>query len=1096
MSNLKLLPLIFLLSFTSIFAQDKPLFQLLPATHTHIDFANNLTEDDVYNVFINPYFYNGGGVAIGDINNDGLADIFFTGNMVPNRLYLNKGKLQFEDITATALPSQNRDWSTGVTFVDVNTDGYLDIYVCRSSNQYTNKLDRNTLYINNKDNTFTESAVQYQLQDSLSSTQAAFFDADLDGDLDAYVMNIPTLENSYDNYYKVYHQTTVIPQSDQYYENVDGVYINKTKEVGIHNNAFGLGLSISDIDNNGTPDLYISNDYDERDNFYFNKGGKFEDKALQVMKHISNFGMGTDLADFNNDGYTDLLQMDMAYTKHIRSKTNMKSMAPDIFWTRYEKGQHLQYMSNSVQLNNGNGTFSEIAYLTGLAKTDWSWGALFADFDNDGYKDVVVTNGYHNDIRNRDALVKVDNILAQKNGNITIETITRANALYAPKNKEHNFLFRNKGNLTFENKSVDWGFDLVVNSNGVAYGDLDNDGDLDLVVNNLDAPASVYENVGGNKNNYLSLQLQGTAQNKFAIGAKVTLYTDKGQQVQELFPTRGFQSSVDYKLHFGLGQLKKINQVEIRWPDLKVTVLKNVKANQLLQVAYEKSKFSTPVATAKASPLFQEASKDFFQEYKHQENVFSDFDEQVLLPHMLSRQGPCLAIADVNQDGLEDVFVGGAKQHLPALFLQQKRGELVLAPTHDFDQSKSQEDLGAIFLDVDKDGDLDLYVCSGGNEYTGEELLLQDRLYLNKYGAFTLTTNHLPSMPTSTQVVQAADFDQDGDLDLFVGGRLVPGKYPQTPRSYLLENDGTGHYKDVTKDYCPDLMHPGMVTGAQFGDVNGDGLLDLTLLGEWMPLQVYLNKGKSFEKQATEPATEGLWFSLKAVDLDGDGDLDFVGGNLGKNSKFKGKLDKPFNIYGDDFDNNGTWDMMMSSYEGDKNYPVRGRDCSSEQMPSLVDSFPSFQAFAVAEITDICGPKIKEALHLTARHFYTSFFINDGQGNFTLKKLPSEAQFSPIKDIHAEDLNQDGHMDLILVGNMYDTEVETVRYDAGRGLVMLGEGEGKFKILSPLESGFFAWENVKQIRKLKVGERELYILAINQGKLMTFEKLPLKKAKQ
>ncbi|MGH1337179.1 MAG: VCBS repeat-containing protein [Aureispira sp.] len=1096
MLKINLILFLLTLSITLTLGQNAPLFQLLPASKTNINFANNLYEDDVFNVFINPYFYNGGGVAIGDINNDGLVDIFFTGNMVPNKLYLNKGNLQFEDITSTAFSNKNQDWSTGVTLVDINADGYLDIYVCHSANKFTNKIDQNTLYINNQNNTFIESAVQYNLQDSLSSTQAAFFDADLDGDLDAYVMNIPTLENSYDNYYKVYHETKFIPKSDQYYENVNGTFINKSKEAGIDNNAFGLGLSISDVDNNGTPDLYISNDYKERDHFYLNNKGTFTDKGLEAMKHTANFGMGTDFADINNDGYTDLIQMDMAYTKHIRSKTNMKSMAPEIFWAKVNKGQHYQYMNNMMQLNNGNGTFSDISYLTGVAKTNWSWGALFADFDNDGYKDLVITNGYQNDINNRDAIAKVDTILAKKRGQFTLETIIRTNTKYAPKNKEHNFLFRNNGNLTFEDKSIEWGFDLAVNSNGVAYGDLDNDGDLDLVINNLDAPASVYENVRGNQNNHLSIQLEGTEKNQFAIGARVTIYTQNGQQIQELFPTRGFQSSVDYRLHFGLGKLQKIDQIEIRWPNLKTTILHDIKTNQILKIAYDKATFSDPRIHSTHPPILADVSKDFFPDYTQEENTFSDFDHQILLPHMLSRQGPCLAVADIDNDGLEDVFVGGAKQHLPSLFLQQKRGELVQAPTHDFDASKNQEDLGAIFLDVDQDGDQDLYICSGGNEYVEEGYLLQDRLYLNNYGDLTLATNYLPKMHTSTKIVQAADFDQDGDLDLFVGGRLVPGQYPKAPRSYLLENDGTGHYKDVTQQYCPDLMQPGMVTGACFGDVDGDSRLDLTLLGEWMPLQVFLNKGDSFEKQSIDVATEGLWYSLKEVDLDGDGDLDFIGGNLGKNSKFKGTMDKPFNIYADDFDNNGTWDMMMSSYEGDKNYPVRGRDCSSEQMPALVDSFPSFQAFAIAEITDICGPKIEDALHLTARNFYTSFFINDGQGNFAIKKLPSEAQFSPIKDIHVEDLNQDGHIDLILVGNMYDTEVETVRYDAGRGVMLLGEGQGQFTPLSPLESGFFAWDNVKQIRKLNLGQRELYILAVNQGKLMTFEKQSIKKSKK
>lgn len=1082
-------------------AQHSPLMKEKVAQKTNVLFHNTLTETTEFNAFEDGYYFNGGGVSIGDINNDGLPDLYFTGNMVPDKLYLNKGNFIFEDITTTAgFLHNDRDWHTGTTFVDINNDGWLDIYVCRAGPyQLPDSLKSNLLYINQKNLTFVEQAEQYGLAQSSNSTQASFFDYDLDGDLDCYLMNIPlsTIIGSMRQDPNTYRASTKNP-SDQLLINKNNKFIDQSEQLHVENNAFGLGLSIGDIDNNLYPDIYVSNDFEEADNLYYNKGNSFENQIQTRTKHISNFGMGTDLADFNNDGWLDLIQMDMAYSKHITSKKKMPSMSSQLFNERVERGEHYQYMSNTLQLNNGNGTFSDIAFLAGVAKTEWSWAVLFADFDNDGLKDIAVTNGYKVDVRDRDTNMDFSKKALPKSKE-NLKTVVLDAIRKAPRTKEHNYLFKNNGNLTFSNVSIPWGFDLAVNSNGLAYGDLDNDGDLDLVVNNLDTLASIYENTSSKDNNYLKVKLKGFPKNDFAIGSRVTIHTADSIQMLELQPTRGFLSSVDYTLHFGLGKNEKIDQLIVRWPNGKTTYLDHVSANQTLFIDYKNSKKSTPRKNTTTNLLlFQAVASPIDTNYIHAENYFSDFSEQVLLPHMLSKQGPSLAIGDVNGDGLEDLYVGGAKDNIGQLYLQQKDQNFILDSTQKpfFNPYVKSEDLGALFLDVDQDGDQDLYICSGGYEYKINDYRLQDRLFINENGSLLRTTNHLPKMPTSTQVVQAADFDQDGDLDLFVGGRLVPGKYPQAPRSYLLENDGTGHYKDVTQQYCPDLMQPGMVTGAHFGDVNGDGKIDLTLLGEWMPLQVFINKGKSFEKQTPQVATEGLWFSLKGVDLDGDGDLDFVGGNLGKNSKFKGKVDKPFNIYGDDFDNNGTWDMMMSSYEGDKNYPVRGRDCSSEQMPSLVDSFPSFQAFAVAEITDICGPKINDALHLTARHFYTSFFINDGQGNFTLKKLPSEAQFSPIKDIHAEDLNQDGHIDLILVGNMYDTEVETVRYDAGRGLVLLGEGQGKFKPLSPLESGFFAWENVKQIRKIKVGERELYVLAVNQGKLMTFEKLPLPKTKQ
>ncbi|BDS12610.1 VCBS repeat-containing protein [Aureispira anguillae] len=1052
------------------------LFKERSSTQTNITFSNNLIENRTNNVFKNSYFYNGGGVAIGDINNDGLADIYFTGNMVEDKLYLNKGNFVFEDITNSALIQAKGDWCTGVTMVDINADGYLDIYVSRSAQTVDLSANKNLLYINNGNLTFTEKAAAYNLNDSLSSTQAAFFDYDLDGDLDAYIMNIPG--NEYEN--------TDGNKSDHFYINDAGKYSDQSNKLKINNHAFGLGLSIGDLNNDGYPDIYISNDFEVKDYLYINQKDSFSDQVLSNMKHICNFGMGVDIGDFNNDGYLDLIQLDMAYSKHIRSKMNMPSMFPLDFWARVKRGNHHQYMANALQLNNGNTTFSDIGFLAGVAKTDWSWGTLFADFDNDGFKDIIITNGYQKDVRDRDTGVKIDQYLKNK-GNVSFEELLLQTINLAPKISESNFVFKNNGNLTFDNKTTDWGLTKKVNSNGLAYADLDNDGDLDLVINNIDFPASIYENTNPNNNNYLAIKLKGTSKNKFAIGTRITIYTKAGQQMLEHFPTRGFQSSVDYKLHFGLGKQNKVDKMVIRWPDQKTTVLKNIRANQLLTLDYEQAKFSK-LLTKETKPIFQDISKDFNLDYQHKENYFNDFNREVLLPHMLSKQGPYLTVADINQDGLDDLFIGAAKEHVASIYMQTKQNGFELSTPPDFEKDKLTEDLGALFIDVDNDNDLDLYITSGGNECTEGHHTLQDRLYINENGKFKKSTDRLPKMLTSTQVVKAADFDQDGDLDLFVGGRLVPGKYPAAPRSYLLQNNG-GHYVDVTASYCKDLLQPGMVTGAEFGDVNGDGLVDLTLIGEWMPMMTFLNKGNRFEKIPPQKATESLWFSLKAVDIDKDGDLDFIGGNLGKNCKFKASLNKPFNIYADDFDNNGTWDMMMSSYEGNKNYPLRGRDCSSQQMPFITDSFPSFKAYAIAEITDICGPKIDQSLHLTARGFYTSIFLNDGHGNFTMKKLPSEAQFAPTKDILVEDLNKDGNLDLILVGNMYDVEVETVRYDAGRGAVLLGNGKGDFKALPPTKSGLFAWDNVKQIQKIKLGKKNIYLLAVNKGKLMAFEKL-------
>lgn len=1083
-----------------------PVFKALNASKTKILFSNNLKEDINVNPLGYQYVYNGGGVALGDINNDGLTDIYFTGNMVDDKLYLNKGNMEFEDITSKAIQKTNDGWHTGVTMADVNSDGFLDIYVCRAGPANLREKRSNLLYINNKDLTFTESALEYGLADTLLSTQAAFFDFDFDGDLDVYVMNIPYMTPLVVG--SDFSKEKTHSESDHIYENRDGKYIDITEQTTILDKAFGLGLSISDFDDDGYPDIYIANDYDDPDILYWNKGGTFNDEIKTRTKHTSQLGMGTDIADINNDGAFDIMELDMAYSSHVRSKTNMASMSTKKFNLLIDQGFQYQYMYNSFQINNGNNTFSDVSQILGLAKTDWSWGTLLADFDNDGLKDIVVTNGYQRDVTNRDFQNEMQEKVQDKTKKITdrflkdqkndklIEEIrlTFQKAYLevvktAPKTKEANFLFQNKGNLTFEKVTKKWGFDKKVNSNGVAYSDLDNDGDLDLVINNLDEIASIYENQSNKikNSNYLSLKLIGNSANPFAIGTKATIYVNNQIQVLELFPTRGFQSSVDHRLHFGLAQHKDIDSIKIRWPDQKITVLKNVKSNQILTIDYNTSKLRAKnTSTSKQEAFFSDISSELGLRYKHKENIYNDFLKEVLLPHKLSRLGPSIATGDINNDGLDDIITGGAKQQAMKLHLQDKKGSFKDAQVIDFYHDIKSEDVGSLLFDYDNDNDLDLYVCSGGNEYSVGDANLQDRLYYNNNGVFKKTGN-LPEMHTSTQVVKAADFDQDGDLDLFVGGRLVPGKYPSAPRSYLLQNNN-GRYTDVTEKYCKELMQPGMVTGAEFGDVDGDGLLDLTLIGEWMPMMVFLNKGTSFEKMPIQKESESLWFSLKAVDVDKDGDLDFVGGNLGKNSKFKGSVEKPFNIYADDFDNNGTWDMMMSSYEGDKNYPVRGRDCSSEQMPFITDSFPTFKAYAIAEITEICGPKIDTALHLTARGFYTSIFVNDGKGKFTMKKLPNEAQFSPTKDILVEDINKDGNVDLILVGNMYDTEVETVRYDAGRGCVLLGNGKGDFTPMSPNESGFFAWDNVKQIRKIKVGKKEVYLLAVNNGKLMAFEK--------
>ncbi len=1062
----------------ALIATDEVLFNSLSAEKTGITFSNNLTEDNLNNSFKYEYFYNGGGVSLGDINNDGLVDIYLTGNMVQDKLYLNKGDLEFEDITNTAIKSGNEGWHTGTTMADVNGDGLLDIYVCRAGYKGGAGLKSNLLYINNGDLTFTEKANEYGLADTLLSTQASFFDYDLDGDLDVYLLNVPNqlFNNSIEEYYQMFKDGK--NQSDHFYRNDNGKFIDVSYQVGISNHAFGLGLSVGDLNNDGYPDVYVSNDYEVRDYMFMNNKGVFIEQLKERTKHISNFGMGTDIADFNNDGEADIIEMDMAYASHVRSKRNMASMSSEKFWNQVRKGEHFQYMVNTLQVNNGDATFSDIGQMAGISKTDWSWGSLLTDFDNDGFKDLIITNGYKRDLTDRDFQTEFKNKREEKQTMDVSEVLN-----LAPVTKVSNYVFKNNGDLTFDDYTSTWGLDKKVNSNGLAYADFDNDGDLDVVINNLDEVASVYEN--HSKQNFLAIQLEGIEQNKFAIGTKVILHIGGEKQVQELFLTRGFQSSVSTKLNFGLGKSDKVDKLEIRWPNQKTTIIKDVSANQLLTVRYNESKF-TSLFLETNQALFTEIKNPIDTSYRHKENTFNDFDREILLPHILSKQGPCMSVADVNGDTLEDLFIGGAKESVGSLYIQNVNGSFSLSSTSDFGKDKMSEDLGSLFFDADNDGDLDLYVTSGGNDFDENDKLFQDRLYINDgKGNFGKSEGLLPKMITSTKAVKCSDFDADGDLDLFVGGRLVAGKYPTAPRSYLLENKN-GVFTDVTEKYSQDLLNPGMVTGIEFADVNGDGKVDLTLVGEWMGFTTFLNKGEIFEKQGIKTETEGLWFSLIATDIDNDGDVDFVAGNLGANSKFKASLEKPFNVYGNDFDKNGSFDIVLSSYEGETNYPVRGRECTSQQMPFISEKCPTFKEFAEADMNDLYGKNLDDALHLTVRSLYSSIFINDGKGNFEMQKLPNMAQISPILDFHVEDINNDGNLDVIAVGNMYGAEVETVRYDAGRGVCLIGDGEGSFTALSPKESGFFAWDNIKALEKIKVGEKNVYLVGANNNRLKAF----------
>lgn len=1073
------------------------LFQKVPAETSGIDFQNTLTNYEKFNVFTSQYFYNGGGVAVGDINNDGLPDIFFTANHGPDKLYLNKGNLRFEDITQQAGVVGTVSWETGVAMADINNDGWLDIYISKSGLapdlSYTNAL-----YINNQDGTFTERAFEYGLSGYSHTTQAAFLDYDLDGDLDVFLLNHNVEKINAQNFSLTAKSVLV---GDQLFRNDHGQFVEVTNEAGIIGKfiSYGLGVMIGDIDKDGWPDIYVCNDFGERDYLYYNNGdGTFAEKLVQQMGHIPYYSMGGDLADINNDGQLDIMTLDMTPEDNFGQKANMNDMNPKKFKFLADNGMHHQYMINCLQLNNGNGTFSEISMLSGMAYTDWSWGPLFGDFDNDGLKDVFVTNGYRVDISNKDFVAwykkretELGTQLAYSGTKMSFlgeafEKVTSG--------KVKNYMFRNSGDLTFQNTTEPWGLADPTYSNGAAYADLDNDGDLDLVINNLDQEAFLYENKSNELSggNFLKVKLEGPPQNKFGIGTKVELSISDGIQYQELYATRGFQSSVEPVLHFGLGKEKQAKEVKITWFDGKQQVFGNVKANQSITVDYTSA---TKKSESKASVVqtpFSDISDVAGLDYLHRENEFDDFEREVLLPHKMSRFGPALAVADVNGDHLQDFFVGGAKGFAGVLYVQNKDKTFSPLQQDTWVLDQGHEDVDAVFVDIDLDGDQDLYVVSGGGDFEPNDPALQDRVYLNDgNGDFSPTKNALPTMPTSGACVRTGDMDGDGDQDLFVGGRHIPGKYPYAPRSYVLENE-SGVFKDITGAFAPQLMNPGMVTDAAWVDFNGDRMLDLVVVGEWMPIMMMENAGSRLEDTAAKAGLgnqTGWWFSIEAGDMDGDGDMDFVVGNLGLNYKYKASQDYPFTVHADDFDNNGRSDIVLGYYNDGKQFPVRGRQCSSQQIPTIKEKYKNYNDFATATLVEVYGEfGLDGSLSLEARNFASSYIQNLGKGKFVVSALPNRAQVAPINSTLISDFDKDGKPDLLIAGNLFTSEVETPRADAGVGLLLRGNNGAGFEPVAPYISGFKATGDVKYMKKIMLsGNKKGVLVAQNNGALKLFE---------
>ncbi|WP_299126791.1 VCBS repeat-containing protein [uncultured Winogradskyella sp.] len=1052
-------------------------FELLNSDLTGVDFNNSIRVSKKLHHYYFGQIYLGSGVAIGDLNNDGLPELFFGGNQVADRLYLNKGDFKFENITKKSKVGKNSGWTWGVTMADVNADGFLDIYVSRNGYSFNKEDRKNQLYINNGDLTFTESASAYGLADIGFSTQAVFFDMDNDGDLDMYQLNQPPDKKIMLSKNLPKHEYRHF--LDRIYRNDNGKFKDVSRDAGISRQlAYGLSVIASDFNNDGYIDLYVANDYVMPDFMYYNNGdGTFTNVINEELKHITQLSMGSDTGDINNDGTLDLITTDMMPEDHYRSKTNMASMSTEVFNAVVEAGGHRQYMTNTLQINTGLGSFSDIGNMAGISSTDWSWSSLIVDLDNDGWKDIIVSNGVKKDYDNND----YRNQLSQLDPNkTTVDEFFRLSQ-EAPSEVISNYAFKNKGNLEFEKVAKKWSFDTPSFSNGMAYGDLDNDGDLDVVVNNIDAEAFIYKNKANG--NFLKINPIGPKANPFGLGAKAIINYGNSTQIAENFVTRGYFSSVEPGLFFGLGKQKEIDELKVVWQDGKVNRFKNITANTIIDADYSKAVMPTEKGKDNKTLISKLNSKDFGINFSHKENDFNEYTEEILLPHNVSQNGPYSAVGDINGDGLEDIFIGGASNQSGVLYTQTENGKFNENTTQPWAKDIKAEDLGCLFIDVDNDKDLDLFIASGGSEYKQGDVVLRDRLYINDgVGNFIKSNNSLPDIRESSQVVKYSDIDNDGDYDLFVGTRLIAGKYTYPATSYILINNG-GVFKKATNAIAPSLQHIGMVTDAVFTDLDTDGDDDLMIVGEWMEIKALINTNGVFEDKSEAynlGNTRGIWWSITASDLDGDGDDDYILGNLGKNNKFKASVEHPFKVYTNDFDGNGTNDIVLAKYYKDDYVPLRGRECTSQQMPYVADKFENYDSFASSKLIDILPEeKIEDAVVYEIKSFESIILINEN-GKLVKKALPNQVQTSPLKSSVVLDVNKDGNLDIISVGNHYGVEVETTRYDAGYGGVLLNKGDHNFSFLPATQSGFYVPLDSRIIKPLKL-KGELMLLVLNNN---------------
>jgi hypothetical protein len=1090
--------------------EEKKVFTSMSVNQTGISFSNRIKESDSLNIFTYEYVYNGGGVALGDFNNDKLTDVYFTGNTTPNKLYLNKGDMKFEDVTQQAGVDGAGRWSSGVAMVDINNDGLLDMYVCATARKSAS--DRtNLLYVNqgvgqNGIPTFKEMAADYGIADTTHTTNAAFFDYDNDGDLDLYILVNEMDDTRFPNQFHEKVTDGSSKRNDRLYRNDfdkvknHPVFTDVTTQAKIFDEGFGLGINITDINQDGWKDIYITNDFLTNDLLYINNhDGTFTDQAGKYFKHTSYSAMGNDVADINNDGLVDLIALDMMPATNDRKKM----MTPANSYITYQNNDKYnytyQYARNTLQVNQGKNPvtgepiFSEIGLLAGIAQTDWSWAPMVTDFDNDGLRDIIITNGFPRDINDHDFLAYREQVMSLMSKTMLLD--------YVPVIKLKNYAYQNKGNFVFEDVTDKWGITELTSANGAAYADLDNDGDLDYIVNNINDSASVYRNnavqIKPQESNYLRVQLEGTASNRMGLGAWIEIKYDNGKtQVYEHTPYRGYLSSVELTAHFGLGKTQKVDELKITWQGGKTQILKNIKANQVIKLTEADATLVPATPNADAPTLFTDITGQLNVPYKHEEIDFIDFNVQKLLPHKLSQFGPAIAVGDVNGDGLEDMFIGGSNQHKGRFLIQSKDGKFSLQDllSDEDGVTKITEDMGVLLFDAENDGDLDLYIVSGSYEFEPGTPSLQDKFYINDgKGHFQLSPQAIPQFLKSGSCVKAADYDHDGDLDLFIGGRVEPNKYPLPVSSYILRNDssnGQVKFSDVTAQVAPRLQSIGLVCDALWSDYDNDGWQDLVLVGEWMPVTILKNNKGKFEALAQNGALNtkiGWWTSISSGDFDNDGDIDYIAGNLGTNTLMQANNAQPVSVYAKDFNNDGFFDAIPTVYFPDKNgirkeFPYNTRDDLAKQFIQTRQRFQNYAKFSEATINEILKPEeISDALVMKANWMKSSYLENKGNGIFDIKELPVQAQFAPVYGMVVEDFDQDGNLDVLLTGNDYGTELAVGRQDALNGLLLKGGGNGNFSVVLPQNSGYCVMGDAKSLVRL-TGARGDVVLVASQNK--------------